>query len=93
MSKNNILPADIKKKIVRLYLAEGWTAECLEKEYGISKSSVKRWAREFRQMAKEDPAIKEELEIYKEIRRLLKEKAELEKENTFLIKAAEFFAE
>ena len=92
MNSYNILPPETKKEIVRLHLEEGRTRESLALEYGIAKSSIDRWTKEFRKECREDPAAKEELDTYELPRKLRQENAELKKENEFLKKAAAFFA-
>ena len=92
MNSYNILPPDVKKDVVRLYIEEGRTAESLALEYGIAKSSITRWARDFRKECQSDPTAKEELSQYELVNRLRQENAELRKENAFLKKAAAFFA-
>ena len=92
MNSYNILPPDVKKNVIRLYIEEGRTAESLAMEYGIAKSSITRWARDFRKECQEDPVAKEELDTYELLKKLREENAELKKENAFLKKAAAFFA-
>ena len=92
MSSHNILTPDVKKQIVRLHLEEGRTSESLAMEYGVAKSSVDRWTKEFRKECQNDPIAKEELSQYELVNRLRQENAELRKENAFLKKAAAFFA-
>ena len=92
MNGYNILPPETKKELVRLHLEEGRTSESLAMEYGVAKSSVDRWTKEFRKECQNNPAAKEELSQYELINRLRQENAELKKENAFLKKAAAFFA-
>ena len=92
MNSYNILPADVKKNVVRLFLEEGRTANSLANEYGVAKSSITRWVKEFRKECQDDPIAKEELDSYELLKKLREENAELKKENAFLKKAAAFFA-
>lgn len=91
MGTYNILPPDVKEEIVGLHLAAGQTIENLAMEYGVAKSSISRWVKEFRLKAQEDPIAKEDLDVYEKIR-LNQELTKEEKEVAFLKKAAACFA-
>ena len=87
---------EFKKKIVRLHLQEGRTIRSITEEYGISKSCISTWCKQFSEecqnQALHNPNTVNEAELMKEINKLRKELAEKEKENLFLKKAAAFFA-
>ena len=55
-------------------------------EYGISRATVSNWVRSYREECQNNDEEKPQLEMMEELRRLRREKAELEKENSFLIK-------
>ena len=92
MNGYTILTPETKKEIVRRNLEEGRTRESLAMEYGVAKSSIDRWIKEFRKECQNNPTAKEELSQYELINHLRQENAELKKENAFLKKAAAFFA-
>lgn len=81
-----------RKKIVKQHIQEGRTLVSLAAEYGVSKASISNWVRAYREECQTDDDAKSQLELMEEVRRLRQEKAELEKENDFLKKAAAFFA-
>ena len=87
---------EFKKKIVRLHLQEGRTIRSITEEYGISKSCISAWCKQFseecQKQALNEPNSVNEAEMMKEISWLRKELAEKEKEVLFLKKAAAFFA-
>ena len=68
------------------------TIASLVAEYGISRATVSNWGRSYREECQNNDEEKSQLEMMEELRRLRREKAELEKENSFLKKAAAFFA-
>lgn len=82
---------EFKKKIVRLH-EEGRTYKSITAEYGVSKASISKWCSEFREECQSSPETKQEYDIMKENLRLHKELEEMRKENSFLKKAAAFFA-
>ena len=84
--------AEFKKKMVRLHEEEGRTYSSIIAEYGVSKASISKWCREYREECQKSPEAKEEYDTMKEIRKLRKELEEVRKENLFLKKAAAFFA-
>ena len=81
-----------RKKIVMQHIQDGRTLKSLAAEYGVSKASISNWVRIFREECQTNDEAKSQLELMEEIHRLRQEKAELEKENDFLKKAAAFFA-
>ncbi len=87
---------EFKKKIVRLRIEEGRSAQSISTEYGVAKSTITKWCKEFSQEYQEqaqiNPESQTELSLMEENRRLRKELEEQKKENLFLKKAAAFFA-
>ena len=81
-----------KKKIVQLHIQEGRTLSSLAAEYGVSTATISNWVRAYREECQNNEGAMNQLELMQEIRKLRQEKAELEKENLFLKKAAAFFA-
>ena len=55
-------------------------------EYGISRATVSNWVRSYREECQNNDEEKSQLEMIEELRRLRREKAELEKGNSFLKK-------
>jgi len=60
-------------------------------EYGIFRATVSNWVRSYREECQNNDEEKSQLEIMEDLRRLRREKAELEKENSFLKKTAAIF--
>ena len=83
---------ETKQKIVKQHLRDGRTLKSLAAEYGVSKASISNWVATYRKECQSDNEAKTQLELMEEVRKLRQEKAELEKENDFLKKAAAFFA-
>lgn len=87
---------EFKKKIVRLHIEQGRTYKSITDEYGVSKASISKWCSEFSEecqaKAQLNPETANEIEMMKENFRLRKELEEAKKENSFLKKAAAFFA-
>ena len=81
-----------RKKIVKQHIQDGRTLQSLAAEYGVSKASISNWVHAYREECQTNDAEKSQLELMEEVRKLRQEKAELEKENDFLKKAAAFFA-
>ena len=52
-------------------------------EYGIFRATVSNWVRSYREECQNNDEEKSQLEIMEDLRRLRREKAELEKENSF----------
>lgn len=87
---------ELKQKVIRLHLEDGRTYQSITAEYGVSKGTISKWCKEFREECQKEaaanPDIINEAELMKENRRLQKELAEAQKEILFLKKAAAFFA-
>jgi len=83
---------DFKKNLVRLHLQDGRTIISLASEYGVSKSAISYWIKQFREECQSNAESKSEYDYMKENQRLRKKLAEAQKENEFLKKAAAFFA-
>lgn len=86
------LNTETRMKIVRQHLQDGRTLVSLAAEYGVCKASISNWVRKYREECQTNYDAMSELELMEEVNKLKKEKAELEKENLFLKKAAAFFA-
>ena len=80
-----------KEKIAILHM-EGRTITSLSAEYGISTSAISNWTKTYRKECQENEEGSTKLELYEKVKKLQRDKAELEKENEFLKKAAAFFA-
>ncbi len=93
---SKIYEPEFKKKIVQLRLEEGRTLQSLTDEYGVVKSTINTWcknyAKECQKKAQNDSSYTNEAELMKENLRLKRELEEMRKENSFLKKAAAFFA-
>ena len=83
---------ETRRKVVRAHIQDGSTIANLVAEYGISRATVSNLVRSYREECQNNDEEKSQLEVMEELRRLRREKAELEKENSFLKKAAAFFA-
>ena len=87
---------EFKKKIIRLRLEEGRTIPSICKEYGLARSTVSTWCRQFTEECQNKattlPDQTTEPDLMKENLRLHKELEEMKKEVLFLKKAAAFFA-
>lgn len=83
---------ETRKKVVREHIQDSRTINSLAAEYGVSKATISNWVRAYREECQTNDAEKSQLELMEEVRKLRQEKAELEKENLFLKKAAAFFA-
>ena len=83
---------ETKKKVVRQHIQEGRTISSLAAEFGASHATISNWIKNYRQECQHNDEAKSEYDLMQEIRKLRQEKAELEKENNFLKKAAAFFA-
>ena len=81
-----------RKKIVQQHIQDGRALQSLADEYGVSKASISNWIRAYRKEYQTKDEEKTQLQLMEEVRKLRQEKAELEKENDFLKKAATFFA-
>ncbi len=80
------------KEIRRLHLEEGRTISSISAEYKVSKSTISKWVKEFREECQSNPKAEEEKNIMKDNLKLRRELAEAKKEIDFLKKAAAFFA-
>ncbi len=74
------------KKVVLQHIQDGRTLSSLAAKCGISKVTIFNRVRAYREECQNNDAVTSELQLTKEIRHLLKEKADLEKENLFLKK-------
>ena len=83
---------ETRKKVVREHIQDGRTLVSLAAEYGVAKATISNWVRAYREECQTNDSEKSQLELMEEVRKLRQEKAELEKENLFLKKAAAFFA-
>jgi transposase len=87
---------EFKREIVRQYLEEGRTYQSLTNEYGVAKSTISKWCKEFSEECRKKslnvPTAVNEADLMKENLRLRRELEEQKKENLFLKKAAAFFA-
>ena len=83
---------ETRRKAVRAHIQDVRTIASLVAEYGISGATVSNWVRSYREECQNNDDERSRLEMMEELRRLRREKAELEKENGFLKKAAAFFA-
>ena len=86
------ITTETRKKVVRQHIQDGRTLASLAAEYGVSKATVSNWVRTYREECQNNDDAMSELELMQELHKLRQEKAELEKENQFLKKAAAFFA-
>ena len=77
---------ETKRKVVRAHIQDGRTIASLVAEYGISGATVSNRVRSYREECQNNDEEKSQLEMMEELRRLRREKAELEKENSFLKK-------
>ena len=68
------------------HIQDGRTIASLVAEYGISRATVSNWVRSYREECQNNDEEKSQLEMIEELRRLRREKAELEKGNSFLKK-------
>ncbi|MGN0169206.1 MAG: transposase [Lachnospiraceae bacterium] len=91
MSRKRI-STEMKQEILRKHLEEGRSVQSLCDEYFLGHSTIERWVTEYRKECQEKPEQKAQLDIFEENRRLQKQIEELKKENSFLKKAAAFFA-
>lgn len=76
-----------RKKVVQQHIQDGRTIKSLAAEYGVSTASISNQARDYRKECQSNNEEKSQLELIEEVRKLRLEKAELEKENDFLIEA------
>ena len=80
-----------KREIVKEY-ANGASVTELNNKYGVNKTSIYSWARKYSNECLDTTDNYNNISSAKEIRELNLRIKELEKENSFLKKAAAFFA-
>ena len=80
-----------KREIVKEYINGGRVKELREK-YGVNKTSINEWSRKYSNECQNTTDNKDNIAAAKEIRELNLRVKQLEKENSFLKKAAAFFA-
>lgn len=83
---------EARRKVVREHIQNGRTIVSLAAEYGVSKATVSNWVRAYREECQTNDEEKSQLELMEVVRKLRQQNAELEKEVSFLKKAAAFFA-
>ena len=83
---------DFKKEVVKAYMAGDKSIHQLAVEFNVAKSSVSKWANEYREECLYTTYTTSESNDAKEIRRLNQLLNEKDKEISFLKKAAAFFA-
>lgn len=83
---------ETKKKVVKLHIQEGRTINSLAAEFGASHATISNWIRKYREECQNNTEAKTEYDLMTENRELKKKLEKLEKENSFLKKAAAFFA-
>ncbi len=74
---------EIRRKVVRAHIQDGRTIASLVTEYGISRATVSNWVRSYREECQNNDEEKFQLVTLEELRRLRREKAKLEKKNSF----------
>ena len=84
-------PLDFKKELVREY-ASGKTFKAISETYNVPQSTVVGWTKKYSEECQYEKPQTKEIITLKDQRELQKRIAELEKENSFLKKAAAFFA-
>ncbi|MCT1187982.1 hypothetical protein EFM03_07110 [Streptococcus thermophilus] len=75
-----------------MYIQDEQTLKSLAAEYGVFQASISNWVRHYRKECQTNNKEKSQLELTEKVRKLRQEKADLEKKNDFLKKAAAFFA-
>ena len=83
---------DFKKEVVKAYMVGDKSIHQLAVEFNVAKSSVSKWANEYREECLYTTDTTSESNDAKEIRRLNQLLNEKDKEISFLKKAAAFFA-
>lgn len=84
---------EVKEKVLHAYLDDGRTTKSLSEEFNIPKATITYWINEYRKecsLKGTDGGVN--ANAYEEIKRLRRQNLELKKENSFLKKAAAFFA-
>ena len=69
---------ETRRKVVRAHIRDGRTIASLVDEYGISRATVPNWVRSYREECQNNDEEKSQLEMMEELRRLWREKADLE---------------
>ena len=77
---------ETRRKVVRTHIQDGCTIAGIAVEYGISGSTGSNWARSYREKCQNNDEEKSQVEMMEELCHLRREKARLEKENSFLKK-------
>ena len=83
---------EFKKRLVKLHVEDGRSTESIKKEYNLSHGILNKWVKNYREEGITNQIVKKEIDVYEELNKIKKAYAELEKENEFLKKAADFFA-
>lgn len=83
---------ELQQRIIKLYIQDGRTYQSLSDEYGLPRTAITRWVKQYRENAAADAKQARQLADMEALRSLQKEVEELRKENDFLKKAAAFFA-
>lgn len=83
---------DFKKEIVKAYMAGDKSIPQIAVEFNVAKSSISKWANEYKEECLYTTSTTAESNEAKEIRRLNQLLNEKDKEIAFLKKAAAFFA-
>lgn len=86
MTTQNKYDEDFKKSLVSLY-QNGKTQSQLCREYGVSKSALSKWIRQYSTVQVDDG----EVLTAKQVKELQKRNAQLEEENLILKKAIAIF--
>ena len=83
---------ETRRKVVRAHIQDGRTIASLATEYGISRVTASNWVRSYREECQNNDKEKSQMKITEELRRLRREKANLERENIISKSATAFFA-
>jgi len=83
---------EFKMKIIRLYEEGNCSYRTLEAEYGVSKTTISKWYREYSLESQTSPEPREKCDSMDKILCLKKENEELKGEVAFLKKVVSFFA-
>jgi transposase len=90
MARQSTFSAEFRAEAVRLAREPGNTYQSVGDDLGVSRETVRRWARELG--ASEDPAARAAAEEHAELVMLRRRVKVLEQEREILVKAAAFFA-
>jgi transposase len=90
MARHSNFSPEFRAQAVRLAREPGNTYQSVGADLGVSRETVRRWARE--QVAREDPATRTGIEEHAELVTLRRRVKVLEQEREILVKAAAFFA-